>query len=119
MKIAVTATAPNLDADIDQRFGRAKYILIVDLDTMSFEAIDNHSNSNAFKGAGIQTATTVSEKDAKILLTGSCGPNAFRVLSAANIKVVNDMSGKIRDCIDKFKNGNVSYANTPNAEGHM
>ena len=62
MKIAVTSKGVDLDSEVDPRFGRAAYILVVDSETLSFDALDNKENVNAFKGAGIQAAKMVSEK---------------------------------------------------------
>jgi len=60
----------------------------------------------------------VSEKEAEILLTGFCGPNAFSTLEAAGVKVANDQSGRIIDVVQKFKQGNVVYAENANKDGH-
>ena len=59
MKIGITSTGKNLDAEVDQRFGRCKYFIIVDTDSMEFEAISNE-NIMASGGAGIQAAQTLS-----------------------------------------------------------
>ena len=91
MKIAVTSKGMTLDDEIDPRFGRAPYILIVDTESLAVEALDNSENVNAFKGAGIQAATMVADKGAEVLLTGYCGPNAFKTVQAAGMKVVNDI----------------------------
>jgi prepilin-type processing-associated H-X9-DG protein len=103
---------------MDPRFGRAAYILIVDPDTLDVEVIDNSQNVNAFKGAGIQTATMISEKQADVLLTGYCGPNAFKTLDAARIKVAGDVSGTVREAVAAFVDGHVKLVSEPNAEGH-
>ena len=95
-----------------------KYILIVDSETMEYEALDNSENVNAFKGAGIQAATMVADRGAQVLLTGYCGPNAFRAVTAAGIKVVNDVSGTVEEAIDAFENGPVQYSESANTEGH-
>jgi predicted Fe-Mo cluster-binding NifX family protein len=118
MKVAVTSKGETLDSPVDPRFGRAAYILIVDTETMAFEVMDNSENVNAFKGAGIQAATMISEKDVNALLTGFCGPNAFKILNAANINVANDISGTVNDAIDTFNQGKVAFADKANAEGH-
>ena len=118
MKVAVTSKGVLLDSEVDPRFGRAPYILIVDTDTLAFEAIDNSDNVNAFKGAGIQAATMVSDKGAEVLMTGYCGPKAFATLEAAGIKVISDVTGKAREAIAAFKAGNVTYAAAPNKEAH-
>ena len=118
MKIAVTSTGQDLDSPVDPRFGRAAYILIVDSESLEVEVLDNNENVNAFKGAGIQAATMISDKHADVLLTGYCGPNAFKALDAANIKVAGDVSGTVREAVAAFSTGKVSFASEPNAEGH-
>lgn len=117
MKLAVTSRGTDLDAVLDPRFGRAPYIIIVDTETLAFEAVDNSENVNAFKGAGIQAATMICDKGAAVLLTGYCGPNAFKTLEAAKIKVVNDMEGTVMEAVNNFKSGNFTYADSANVEG--
>ena len=118
MKVAVTSKGTLLSSEVDPRFGRAPYILIVDTETMAFEAVDNSDNVNAFKGAGIQAATMVSDKGAQVLMTGYCGPKAFATLEAAGVKVVSDVSGSIRDAVAAFKAGTVTYSSAANKEAH-
>ncbi|MFQ5996640.1 MAG: NifB/NifX family molybdenum-iron cluster-binding protein [Dehalococcoidales bacterium] len=43
MKIAISATGAALDAEVDPRFGRCQYFIIVDPETMQFEAMENSS----------------------------------------------------------------------------
>lgn len=116
MKIAITSQGKDLDSPMDPRFGRAPYILIVDLDSHRFEVLDNSENVNAFKGAGIQAAVMVSDRGADILLTGYCGPNAFKTLNAAGVKVANDVTGTVREAVTAYSNGKVSFADGANAE---
>jgi len=118
MKIAVTSTGQDLDAPMDPRFGRAAYILVVDPDTLDYEVLDNAENVNALKGAGIQAATMISEKRADVLLTGFCGPNAFKALDAAQVKVAGDVSGTVREAVAAFVEGKVNIVTEPNAQGH-
>ena len=118
MKIAVTSMGRDLTSAVDPRFGRAAYILIVDTDTKDFKVIDNTGNVSAFKGAGIQAATMIAEEGAEVLLTGYCGPNAFRTLEAAGIKVGSDISGTVADTVVAFLAGKINYTETANVEGH-
>jgi predicted Fe-Mo cluster-binding NifX family protein len=118
MKIAMTSQGPGLDQQVDPRFGRAAYVLVIDSETMEYEALDNSSNVNAFKGAGIQAATMIHDHGAQVLLTGYCGPKAFQTLQAANIKVVNDVSGTVSEALETFKTGNPTFTAAPNAEAH-
>jgi predicted Fe-Mo cluster-binding NifX family protein len=118
MKIAVTSKGKSIDSEVDPRFGRAAYILVVDTESLEFEVLDNSENANAFKGAGIQAASMISDKGAEFLLTGFCGPNAFKTLKAARINVANDISGTVRDAVKSFNEGNVSFADAANVDGH-
>ena len=118
MKIAITSQGRDLNSQIDPRFGRAAYILIVDSTDYSLEIIDNSANLNAFKGAGIQAAATLSKGGADVLLTGYCGPNAFKTLQTAGIKVANDVAGTVKEAVDAFNAGNLAYAESANAEAH-
>ena len=118
MKIAITSKGADLDAEVDPRFGRAAFIIIVDPETLEFEAFDNSENVNAFKGAGIQAATLVSKSHAEALLTGFCGPNAFKTLKAAGIKVANDVAGTVRDAVKAYNEGDVSFSDAANVSGH-
>lgn len=117
MKMCVTAIANNLDAQVDPRFGRCPYFVIVESETMKFEAIPNLSQ-NAPSGAGIQAAQTVTSKDAKVLITGNVGPNAFQALSSAGIKIVTGASGTVREVIERYKRGELKETSTPTVRGH-
>ena len=118
MKIAITSKGQDLNAEVDPRFGRAAYIITVDTDTLAFEVVDNALNKDSFKGAGIQAAANISDTGAKVLLTGFCGPNAFKTLDAANIKVANDATGTIQNVIDQYLAGKFEFATDANVEGH-
>lgn len=117
MKIAVTSTGTDLDAQVDPRFGRATYILVVDSKTFELEVFDNKENVNALKGAGIQAAKMVSDKKAEVLLTGFCGPNAFKALQAAKIGVANNAEGSVRDAVKAYLDGQLPLSDAANVEG--
>lgn len=117
MKIAVTSQGVDLNSAVDPRFGRARYILIVDSVSMDFEIIDNSDNVNAFKGAGISAATVLSEKGADVLLTGHCGPNAFKTAQTAGIKIINDVSGTVAEAVENYRIGKYTFADCPDVDG--
>jgi len=118
MKIAVSSTGKDLEATLDTRFGRDAYFVIVDPDTLVFDAVENKQNLNLAQGAGIQAAKTVLQHKADALITGNCGPKAFKVLEAAGIKVYAGVAGRVRDIVDQFKKGVLSESSEPNVEGH-
>ena len=104
MKVAVSATGGSLDSLVSEKFGRCEYFLIVDADTMKFEAISN-LGSKMESGAGPKAAETIINKGAEIVLTGSVGNKAETVLNAANIKIVTGIAGniKVRDAVSNYK----------------
>lgn len=101
-KIAVTAAGPSLDADVDPQFGRCPYFVVIDLETGSFEAL---KNAPGVRQAGVQSARTIASKGATVLLTGNCGANALRALSAEGIEVISDCSGTVRKVMEQYKAG--------------
>ncbi|MBN1513280.1 MAG: NifB/NifX family molybdenum-iron cluster-binding protein [Phycisphaerae bacterium] len=117
MKIAVTATEPHLDAQLDPRFGRCPFFVIVETDDLSFEAIDNE-NQALGHGAGIQSARLLGERGVKHVLTGNCGPNAYQTLAAANIGVIVGCAGTVRSAVEQFAAGRLQSVDAPNVPGH-
>ena len=106
MKIVVTSSGPDMDSAVDPRFGRAAYFLIVDSDTGELiESIDNSAGRDAAQGAGISAAGMVAEKGVQAVLTGRVGPKAMDVIERANIQVVSDISGTVRDAVAQFRTG--------------
>ena len=118
MKICVSAVANSLDAQLDPRFGRCPYFVIVDSENMQFEAIPNVA-SGAMGGAGIQAAQVIAGKGVKVLITGNVGPNAFQALSAAGIKIVTGAFGTVKEVAEKYKKGELSETDAPTVEGHF
>ena len=118
MKIAITSTGQTLDSRVDPRFGRAAYFIIVDTESMEFKTIENQ-NINAAGGAGINSAKVVIDAEAKAILTGNCGPNAQRTLSAANVKLYTGATGTISEAIELFKTGSLVETTEPNVQSHF
>lgn len=118
MKICVTSTGNSLDAQIDPRFGRCSYFVIVDSETMQFEAVPNVA-AGVSGGAGIQAAQTVANKGVKLLITGNVGPKAFQALAGAGIEVATGAFGTVREAIGKYKRGELSNTGAPTVGGHF
>jgi len=118
MKIIFTTSGNDLSAPLDSRFGRALKFLVYDKDLETFEVIDNHPNMNAAQGAGIQAAQQVAQAGAQILITGHCGPKAFRVLQAAGIQVYNSDAPTVADALKAYLAGNIKPMKTADVEGH-
>lgn len=114
MKICVTSEGGNLDSKVDPRFGRCKYFLFVDTETLEFEIKDNIS-ANASGGAGIQAGQLMATVGVKAVVTGHVGPNAFQTLQAAGIDIYIGASGTAAETIENFKNGKLKKTDAPDA----
>jgi predicted Fe-Mo cluster-binding NifX family protein len=117
MKIAVTSTGPTLDEKIEARFGRCPYFVLVDPNTLQFESIPN-PNISLGGGAGTQSAQLMAEKGVTVVLTGNCGPNAFKTFGAAGIQVITGVDGVVREAVERFKSGQLTGASAPSVQGH-
>ncbi len=118
MKIAVSATGPSLDAQVEPRFGRCPWFLVGDTDTMHFEAMEN-PHAALGGGVGIQVGQTMAKLDITHVLTGNCGPNAFQTLSAAGITIVTGCSGMVQDAIEHFRSGSMPASAGANVTDHF
>ena len=118
MKIVISASGETLESSVDPRFGRAPKFIVYDTEDRSFEAVDNQQNLNLPQGAGIQAAGTVARTGAQAVLTGHCGPKAYRTLSAANIVVYVNVQGTVSEAIAAYEAGSLQTAAGPDVEGH-
>ncbi len=116
--VAVSSEGPSLDDRLDPRFGRAAGFVVVDLTTMEHRYIDNGQSQVMAQGAGIQAAELIVQAGANCLLTGFVGPKAFQALTAAKVKVGQNLDGlTVGQAVERFKDGQVEMAQAPNRMG--
>lgn len=118
MKVAFSVDGADLDSLLDSRFGRCAHFLILETSTQSFELVENSQNLSAAQGAGIQSAQNVIASGAQALVTGHCGPKAFKVLHAAGIPIYLAEALPIRELIPSFEQGGLAQLTEPDVEGH-
>ena len=118
MRVAVSATVPGIDAEVDPRFGRCQYFVLVDPDTMESDSIEN-SSSMASGGAGIAAAQLVAGKGVEAVLTGHCGPNAHKTLTAADVKIFTGVSGTVKEAVQTYKEGRFQATDQPTVDAHF
>lgn len=118
MKVVVTAMGKGLEAEMDLRFGRAKGFMVVDSESGEASYLDNEQNLNAMQGAGIQAAENVVRAGAEAVVTGHCGPKAFRTLKAANVRVYLCSGGSVAEAVEKWKTGELNEADRADVDGH-
>ncbi len=117
MKVAVSSSGTNLDSQIDPRFGRCAYFVIVNTDDMSFEAFDNEGIALG-GGAGIQSSQFVASKGAGAIITGNIGPNAVQTLSAAGIEIFMGQTGSVREAVERYRKDDIKPEGSPNVVNH-
>jgi predicted Fe-Mo cluster-binding NifX family protein len=118
MKIAISSTGKDLDAQIDPRFGRCQYFIIVDPETMEFEVAENQGLL-AMGGAGVQAAQLVVQKGVNALITGNLGPNAASALSASGIKVYLVPGGTVKEVAEAYKSGTLKEVSGSTVPPHF
>ncbi len=116
-KVAITARGNSSDSEVYEQFGRTYWLLIYSETDDSWEAIDNSCNRKLNCGAGIATAELLVQEGVAVVLTGETGPNAFRTLSAAGILVVQNVVGRVKDALQDWQGGCLSFAQSANDVG--
>lgn len=104
MKIAVPSTGQTLEDPADTRFGRARYFILIDSDTMDHQAVEN-PGASAQGGAGIAAAQAVADRQAGAVITHQCGMNAARVFQSAGIELIQAVPGTVGELVQKYNEG--------------
>ena len=119
MKIVITSSDTDLDAPTSPVFARCPVYVLVDTETMRFEALENPEIS-ALRGAGFHTPEFIVERGAQAVVTGNVGPNAFGVLQDLGVPVYLFGGGTVREAIEAYKAGRlqpVEGASVPTQSG--
>ncbi len=116
MKIIITTVLPTIESEVDPRFGRGAYLLVIDPDTLEWQAHPN-PGVTASGGAGIQAAQFVTEYKADAVISGDFGPHAFEALNAAGVLMYLFGSCRtVRDVIVQFKAGQLEQVGAATRE---
>ena len=118
MIIAFTLDGEDINGAVDPRFGRAKKFLLYDTEQKKTQIVDNRQVLDAAQGAGIQAAQNLINHKVKALITGNIGPKAFKVLSAAGIKVYQSHQTAVKEALDSYLQGKLTEFSDANVEGH-
>ena len=103
MKVAVTSTLPTIDACVGTKLRRSKYLLIVDLDTMEYEAMPNPIMALSGPAAGKLFAQQLLQENVSIVLANNCGSDMRKSLSRTGIQIIGGMSGSVHSVVKQFK----------------
>lgn len=118
MKIAVCAKSTGMDAFADDRFGRAEYYVIVDMDKRICETLENTAKSET-AGAGGSAVRLLSEADVDVLLVPELGPKAVDAVNAFEMKAYRYTDRvSVRELVEAFQAGQLEPVESNTAESH-
>ena len=113
MKVAFPTESDSIKSRIDARFGRSNYFVIVDSNTEKpIKSIANPA-ANVAGGAGIEAAQTLLNEKIEAVIAPNIGPNAFKVLKAANIAMYEPLTDKIIENLRFLKEGKLPAQSGP------
>ena len=105
MRVGVSATGRDLNARVDDRFGRCPWFLVVDTDSLEFDAVENRHAEEGM-GAGMGAAKDFINAHVDAVISGQVGPKAYEVLKALNIDIfLVPGSITVEDALEKLKRG--------------
>ena len=122
MKIAISSTGNNLESEVDARFGRCAYFLIIEVDKEKKEIKDLKTIENTAKaqmgGAGITAGQIVANEKVDAIITVNLGPRAFSVFEQFKIKIYQG-KGKIKEVIQDFLDKKLKELTNANGPQHI
>ena len=114
--MAVTSRGPNVSSEVDARFGRANFFVVVDTDTGQFTAHDNAQNLSPIQGAGVQAAKNVLDLGVNVVITGQIGPKTLTTLKAGRVVAYVGAAGSVSDAVERLKAHRLNCLNKANVD---
>ncbi len=108
MKFLVAATAPDLSAKIHKRFGSADYYIVIDPETLKYNAI--HGTGKDEPTHGIRRFVGL---DIGTVIVGNIGPGVFSDIAEMGWSVYSCHGMTVREAIEKVQSGQISPLKAP------
>ena len=99
MKVAISAVQPQFEGELERRFGRCAYFVVVDAETLEWESIPNPA-VEARGGAGTQAAQFLANQGVQAVISGDFGPNAYAALETAGISIYKAQGGRVNEALE-------------------
>ena len=120
MRIAVSSTEnKGLDSQMSPVFGRCPYFVIAVIEggeIKDSKTIENQATMQ-IGGAGITTAQLMGNEGVEVVISGAAGPRAFQVFQQLEIKILQGISGTVRDNIQAYIDGKLQGITIPGPMG--
>ncbi|MGM0440602.1 MAG: DUF134 domain-containing protein [Chlamydiota bacterium] len=110
--VAISSASQELEGDVDSRFGRCKYFVLVSLQdgkVVSSNVLEN-SSSESRGGVGVAVAQMLAKHNVDSIISGNIGPRALDVLEQFGIQPYQAQGSK-KEAIDKLVEGKLELIN--------
>ena len=102
MRVGITTEDTSMESPVAERFGTARFVLVVDSETLDMEAVPNPGASSGTH-AGINTVILAISKKLDLLITGYLSPTAEKYLRENGITVLRGVKGSAAEALDAYK----------------
>lgn len=116
-RMAIPATRASFDAQVSTVFSRAKYFLIVDLDTNEAHWLTNPYRK-AQHAAGLRCAYLLLDEGAGVVLAKHIGPEPYNNLSSRGVRIYTGNPNTVADAIREFRAGALTRVDRPTVPIH-
>lgn len=113
MTFLFTTDGENLQARLDERFGRASNFLVYSMDAMTWKIVDNRENQDAGHGAGVSAAQKAVNLGVNAVISGHFGPKAYAVLDAAKIMMFSTSDCTVEEAVERYRRGQLKAVTSP------
>ena len=105
--VAISSSSKDLTGNVDARFGRCKYFLLVTIVNGNIDSVESFEN---FKmdmqgGVGIAVAQMLADKKIDAVISGNIGPRALDILRQFDILAYQSNKTK-EQALQDYINGN-------------
>lgn len=118
MIVAIPTAGKDLESPVETRFGRAVGFILYDMNSGEFRHIENKLDELALEGAGVQAARNLVNEGISAVITGHCGPKAFRIFSSAGVEIFSGIKGPVSAAVRRFAQGGLEPVQAPDVEEH-
>jgi len=116
MKIAISSTGESIDDEIDSRFGRCPYFLVIEArkeEGISDVKVMENIALEQVSGAGITVGQMIGNEKPDAIITVNMGPKAFQVFEKLEIDIYS-AKGNIKQAVEDFFEGKLEKMNSLN-----
>ena len=120
MKIAISSTGKSLESEVDAKFGRCPYFLIVEIEDKEIKNLNSIENTAKAQmgGTGISASEIVANEKPDAIVTVNIGPRAFSAFKQLGIKIYHGQ-GKIKNVVQQFIEGKLTEMTDATGPRHI